>query len=90
MKTIFKLRLDEDTVEGKGPWTEEGYFIHEIDARMAGRLSKHTYIGGLPAWDVEPVFLYETFADYQNTKNDTIKEQALAKLSSEEKQALGL
>lgn len=100
MKTVFLARCNADTVEGRGAMIPKAAFTHKSDAvtfidNKPGIMGRKSTKGGWSKerggdWDVEPLIVFDSLQEQETYKKDDFKRQALAKLSTEEKIALGL
>lgn len=97
MKTIYLVKKNSDTTEGRGPMVIDCAFTKENDAK--------TYIDDKPGvmgrkakwseekygdWQVEPLVVFETIEERNKWDKDAIKRAALAKLTPAERKVLGL
>ncbi|MDD5151803.1 MAG: hypothetical protein PHC28_15210 [Flavobacterium sp.] len=88
MITIYAATKNTDMIEGRGEQRAFAYFRYEEDAYLAVK-GKGT--GGYGDGIVEEIQLYDSFSEYEEAiYKKTIREQALSKLSEEEKRILGL
>jgi len=87
MKTIYVAERNLDLTEGRGPIIAIGYFRTITDARLA---AKGWGVQGVGDGIVRPTILYDSFVEFKLDETEKIKACALAKLTDEEKEALGL
>ena len=87
---VYEATGDSDLTEGRGPPRHIGYFTHEADARQVvkgeGAMGSTGYVKRM---DLR-IEVYESLAEFEAGRQRSIREQALAKLTKEERKALGL
>lgn len=87
MKVIYEASCNSDSIEGRGYKVTIGYFEDEADA-------KHAVEGlgpmGMSDGDVYECVLFKSFKEFEEWKNGETRRKALAKLTREERVALGL
>lgn len=86
MHAIFRASYNSDSLEGRGGKIVVGYFLQKEDAQMA---VKGKGVMGQGDGNVEEVDLFDSIAEFQNIEEGKLRRQALAKLSSAERAALG-
>ncbi len=87
MEKIYVAKYDSDLTEGRGPWCIAGYFTTPEAAEKA--VSHYTYMGGQEAWAVEPATLFDSFAEYSKDSQERARKSILARLTIEERRAIG-
>lgn len=90
IKNVFEACTNTDLDEGRGREVPIAHFIHESDARRA---AKGRGVMGTDA-DVRMVDVdirvYESFREFELEFERDVRAKALAKLTPEERRALGL
>jgi hypothetical protein len=85
MKLIYEARINT-SCDGRGPGKVLGYFINKYSALAA--------VEGKSAYNkngtIETVHLYEDMDDFNENCRDAVRRRAIAKLTPEEIDALGL
>ncbi|AGB06877.1 hypothetical protein [Vibrio phage VH7D] len=100
MQKIYVVRYQTDMTEGRGMMKPTAYFTNEDDA-WACTKGKTGVMGRKPAkgdwrnesypdWDVKEITVYESLDESTAAHRESLKQAALAKLSKEERWALGL
>ena len=90
MRNVFEAYTNSDLTEGRGQHVSIGHFVHESDAKRA------TLGRGVMGTDADVrtvdlhVCVYDTFAEFEKEQHQSTRDRALAKLSLEERRALGL
>ena len=88
MKTIFLVYVNNSS-DGYGPMVLKYAFTHKASAeQMAKSLEPYGFDNQF--CKVEEFPLYSCLDDWRNQQKPTLRKQALAKLTKEEKEALGL
>lgn len=87
MQTVWAAKKNADLTEGRGPMVIIALFSDEVSARSAAR---GWGVMGVGDGEVTPMFVYNTYREYVEEKDNEIRNRALAKLSEEEKRTLGL
>jgi hypothetical protein len=87
MRTIWAARRNADSTEGRGPMIVIGMFE---DQQAATRAASGWGVMGVGDGDVEPMIVYESFREYNDEKTKELKNKALAKLTREDREVLGL
>jgi len=83
---VWAAREEIDKTEGKGGSRIFAYFKKKEDAQQA---AKHKGVWGQDG-EVEPIYVHSSFAEWQAHINQELRQRALAKLTEEEKRALGI
>jgi hypothetical protein len=86
---VWKAARNSDLAEGRGYEILIGYFKYEDDAKLA---AKGWGVMGVGDGNVAPVTLrvYDSLGEFSENETELLKNSALAKLTHQEKQALGL
>jgi hypothetical protein len=80
MKVIYEASCNSDSIEGRGYKKIIAFFENESDARRCvHRMGR-----------VTECLVFETFLEYEEWKGGETRRRALAKLTEEEREALGL
>jgi hypothetical protein len=79
---IFQVTDNADQVEGRGPQVHVAAFTDKADA---DKLSKTLFSGR-----VNPLDVFDTYAEYLKSKGRKIRQSALDKLTDEERTELGV
>lgn len=87
MKIIYVARENADSTEGRGPMVPIAHFLKKEDAELAAR---GRGVMGYGDGDVKVIPVFESIKDWKDNKKEELRQQALAKLTTEEKRALGL
>lgn len=99
MKIIFLALKNADMTEGRGPMVTEAAFAKEIDANtftdkqpgVMGRMSEKGWSKEKYGdWEVKPLVVFESLEEKIAWDNGKTRRRALAKLTPEERAALGL
>ena len=94
---VYQTRKNSDMTEGRGPMISDACFLFETDAReyivnqpgvMGRKLDWNNEKYG--DWDVVPVRVCLKFVDRETLRKQKVKEDALRRLTTEEKELLGL
>lgn len=83
---IWAAREEIDKTEGKGGSRAFAYFKKKEDAQQA---AKNKGVWGQDG-EVEPIYVHSSLAEWQAHINQELRQRALAKLTEEEKRALGV
>lgn len=101
MFNIYAAFRNQDMTEGRGPMVIDRIFARESDAEEY-ILQQHGVMGRKPAdygepswagmgdWEVKRLAVMESLDDIDTFNTQAARESALAKLTAEEKIALGL
>lgn len=88
--SCYEAFTNSDLTEGKGGHVTIGYFFNEMDARKAARGKGVMGTNG----DVKAVKLdtkvFESYAEYDESRSKDVRLSALNKLTAEERRILGL
>jgi hypothetical protein len=96
-KIVYGLYYNSDMTEGRGPmllhsiwdnWAECVKFMDKQTGIMGRKAKWSTQKYG--DWRIEEHYIVSSEADMTEKQNHEIKQKALAKLTDEEKKALGL
>lgn len=81
---VYQVMENADSVEGRGPMVHVAYFKHLDDAQIIA----------VPIWGAEvrdtDLVIFDSLSEYKEHTIGEAKMKALAKLSTENKKALGL
>ena len=87
MKTMYWARRNSDLTEGRGPMMIIAAFLNREDAVKA---AKGWGVMGLGDGQVDPFIVFDSFEEFEDINDKTLRRTALEKLSSEERRVLGL
>jgi hypothetical protein len=87
MMTIYEATKNSDRLEGRGHTIRIAAFTKREDAEQA---AKGHGVMGMGNGDVDPITVYENFVEYLSKSKADLRKKALAKLTPEEKAALGI
>jgi len=99
MKTIYLVKRNSDTTEGRGPMVIDTAFFSRIEAAkyidpkpgIMGRLSdKGWSTEKYGDWMIEPLIVYDSLTESNNNSREKLIESAMAKLTDSERIALGV
>lgn len=88
-KTIYLARRNTDLTEGRGTMKVEGAFFCEATARHCMEMLPGI-MGTTQGRDVMEMRVFDSFAEWSGEREEGLRKQAMAKLSAEERRALGL
>lgn len=89
MYKVYPAQQNADLTEGRGPMVTKALFTSEGDAQRAAETLEgvmghgHGKVGA-------PIVVYQSLAEYMDERYGEVRKQALAKLTREERRALGL
>lgn len=86
MIVAWKVMAD-DSEDGRAPLTLVGYFTRKDDAEMA---AAKRGCQGMSDGDIQRIILFESFEEYGNDHQQKLRASGIAKLSTDERIALGL
>lgn len=87
VKTAYRASKNADQTEGRGPMVTIAIFTNRADAIQA---ASGKGVMGVGNGDVEQINIYDSFHEYEMAVSEKVRERAMAKLTFEEKKALGL
>lgn len=87
MQIVYQAQRNTDLTEGRGHNVEIATFATEDAAKQAA----HGWgVMGYGDGDVVPITVYDSFEEYANKDKESVRQTALAKLTRNERRALGL
>ncbi len=89
---VYAVTTNTDLTEGRGSSVHLAYFVRRSDAE---RYAVGKGVMGTPATVTAATLpplprVYETWEEYEEVNRESVRARALAKLSKEERDALGL
>lgn len=87
MKTVWLALKNADMTEGRGPMVTIAAFNEQRDATRA---VTGWGVMGVGDGDVEPLLVYDSFNEYNEKKLMERRNKALAKLTREDREVLGI
>ena len=85
---LYEAYTNSDLIEGRGNDVHLGYFKVQSDAEKAS--SGRGVMGTNAHVRLAPILIYENFEEFAEVRAKDVREQALNKLSWEERKLLGL
>jgi len=89
MRTVWLAQENADLTEGRGPMVTKGAFFCKEDAERAAANLKRVYGFGHGEVAREPLEVWNSFEEWQQHNDNAVRSRALAKLTPEEREALG-
>ena len=95
---LYEVLSNTDTTEGRGPLQTNGYFHDRVEASLLVGSREYGRQFGIMGTSCDPAIyvrsveikVFKDAKDFWNSRKITVRDTALAKLTEEEKLALGL
>jgi hypothetical protein len=89
MHTVYAVRCNVDTTEGRGPMVVKCLADNPTTAQaIADKLEPYGHSGQFN--NVEPMIMFSSLVEYNEYQDGAVKRAALTKLNDVEKKVLGL
>ncbi len=87
---VYEVTVNSDMTEGRGPMRHLAFFTDQNDAELAGEPHKIMGVGKGHSVKFKELRIYQSLNEYTERTAYSLRKSALAKLTDDEKRALGI